>query len=190
MKNAFFTLLCFLFSSCKQVAESNTLKKDSVSVLSVDEPEGDANVGPSLAEVRAEWISGYNKAFVFDTSFNYLDSLYSFSFRHYCLFDSAIVVPALYDLEIDKPFLTHHFNSSLVLKKGPDTIAAFSIAAEDFRSFADSTLSAFGVLSYPDILVKNDTIRIGYSLSIPVTDVGKHVTLYLRLDGKRQLTDD
>ena len=190
MRNTFSALACLLFSSCQQVAESDTLKKDSVSVLSVDEPEGDANVGPSLAEVRAEWIARYNKTFVFDTSFNHLDSLYSFSFRHYCLFDSAIVVPALYDLETDKPFLTHHFNSSLVLKKGPDTIAAFSIAAEDFRSFADSTLSAFGVLSYPDILVQNDTIRIGYSLSIPVTDVGKHVTLYLRLDGKRQLTDD
>jgi hypothetical protein len=190
MKNAVFTLLCFLFSSCQQVDETNTVKKDSIPDVSVDEPEGDANVGPSLAEVRAEWISGYNKAFVFDTSFNYLDSLYSFSFRHYCLFDSAIVVPALYDLETDKPFLTHHFNSALVLRKGRDTIAAFSVGAEDFRAFADSTLSAFGVLSYPDILVQNDTIRIGYSLSIPATDVGKHVTLYLSLDGKKIFTDD
>ena len=190
MRNAFFTLLCLFFSSCQQVAESNTLKNDSVSVLSSDEPEGDANVGPSLAEVRAEWIAGYNKTFVFDTSFIYLDSPYSFSFRHYCLFDSAIVVPALYDLENDKPFLTHHFNSSLILRKGRDTIAAFIVGAEDFRAFADSTLSAFGVLSYPDILVQNDTIRIGYSLSIPVTDVGKHVTLYLSLEGKKIFADD
>ncbi|MFN9491519.1 MAG: hypothetical protein ACK57D_00560 [Sphingobacteriales bacterium] len=190
MRNTFIALACFLFSSCQQVAESNTIKKDSVLVESVDEPEGDANVGPSLAEVRAEWIARYNRTFVFDTSFNYLDSPYSFSFRHYCLFDSAIEVPALYDLETDKPFLTHHFNSSLLLRKGRDPCAAFSVGAEDFRSFADSTLSAFGVLSYPDILVKNDTIRIGYSLSIPVTDVGKHVTLYLRLDGKKMVTDE
>ena len=190
MRNTFSALACLLFSSCQQVDETNTVKKDSIPDVSVDEPEGDANVGPSLAEVRAEWISGYNKAFVFDTSFNYLDSLYSFSFRHYCLFDSAIVVPALYDLETDKPFLTHHFNSALVLRKGRDTIAAFSVGAEDFRAFADSTLSAFGVLSYPDILVQNDTIRIGYSLSIPATDVGKHVTLCLSLDGKKIFTDD
>jgi hypothetical protein len=190
MRDIFIVLACLLFSSCQQVEKSNALKKDSVSVLSADEPEGDANVGPSLAEVRAEWIAGYNKTFVFDTSFNYLDSPYSFSFRHYSLFDSAIEVPALYDLETDKPFLTHHFNSSILLRRGRDTIAAFSVGAQDFRKFADSSLSAFGVLSYPDIHVQNDTIRIGYSLSIPVSDVGKHVTLYLRLDGKRQLTND
>jgi hypothetical protein len=190
MRNTFIVFACLIFSSCQQVAESSTLKKDSVSVVSLDEPEGDANVGPSLAEVRAEWIAGYNKTFVFDTSFNYLDSPYSFSCRHYCLFDSAIVVPALYDLETDRPFLTHHFNSDLVLRKGRDTIAAFSVGAEDFRSFADSTLSAFGVLSYPDILVQNDTIRIGYSLSIPVSDVGIHVTLYLLPDGRKVFTND
>lgn len=190
MRNTFIVLACLLFSSCQQVAESHTIKKDSIPVVSEDEPEGDADVGPSLAEVRADWIAGYNKTFVFDTSFNYLDSSYSFSFRHYCLFDSAIVVPALYDLETDKPFLTHHFNSDLVLRKGRDTIATFSVGGEDFLSFTDSSLSAFGVLSYPDIHVQNDTIRIGYSLSIPVSDVGKHVTLYLRLDGKRKLTDD
>ncbi|MFN5475869.1 MAG: hypothetical protein ACK484_04705, partial [Sphingobacteriales bacterium] len=78
----------------------------------------------------------------------------------------------------------------LILRKGRDTIAAFIVGAEDFRSFADSTLSAFGVLSYPDILVQNDTIKLGYSLSIPVSDVGKHVTLYLSLDGKKIFTDD
>ncbi|MGB4772826.1 MAG: hypothetical protein WBP58_15280 [Chitinophagaceae bacterium] len=190
MRNTFIVLACLLFSSCQQVAESNALKKDSIPVVSLDEPEGDADVGPSLAEVRAERIAGYNKTFVFDTSFNYLDSPYSFSFRHYCLFDSAIVVPALYDLETDRPFLTHHFNSDLVLRKGRDTIAAFSIGAEDFRNFTDSSLSAFGVLSYPNILVQNDTMRIGYSLSIPATDLGKHVTLYLSLDGKKIFTDD
>lgn len=190
MRNTFFALACLFFSSCHQVDDRNIVKKDTVSVLSADEPEGDANVGPSLAEVRAEWIAGYNKPFVFDTSFNHLDSRYSFTLRHYCLFDSAIVVPALYDFETDKPFLTHHFNSELVLRMGRDTIAAFSVGAEDFRAFADSSLSAFGVLSYPGILLQNDTLRIGYSLSIPATDVGKHVTLYLSLDGRRVFTDD
>ena len=106
------------------------------------------------------------------------------------IFDSAIEVPALYDLETDKPFLTHHFNSELLLRKGRDTIAAFSVGAEDFRTFADSSLSAFGVLSYPDILVQNHIIRIRYSLSVPTTDVGKHVTLYLSLDGRKVFTDD
>ena len=190
MRNTFFALTCLFISSCQQVAERNIVKKDTVAVVSADEPEGDANVGPSLAEVRAEWIAGYNKPLVFDTSFNHLDSRYSFTLRHFCLFDSAIVVPALYDLETDKPFLTHHFNSALLLRKGRDTIAAFGVGAEDFRTFADSSLSAFGVLSYPSILVQNDTIRIGYSLSIPATDVGKHVTLCLLLDGRKVFTEE
>lgn len=190
IRDAIFVLICLFLSSCHQVDERSIVKKDSVSVISADEPKGDSQIVPNLASVRAEWIAGYSKPFAFDSSFVQQGNEYSFLLRHYCMFDSGVQVPALYDVETHKTFVTHHFNSAVELRKGQDTIVSFTIGAEDFHAFTDPSLTAYGVLMTPDISIQGDTIRIGYSLSIPVTDVGKHVTLYLRTDGKRWVTDD
>ena len=71
-----------------------------------------------------------------------------------------------------KDFVTHNFVSDLIVITNKDTILKKHITKATFKSLLDTTLNKYATLLYPTLDIKNDSIRIHYSISIPVTDLG------------------
>ena len=91
--------------------------------------------------------------------------------------DSGLIIPAKYSFDTHKDFVTHNFKSELILLLDKDTLFKKQITKGTFDKLLYSDLRDYATLLYPDFYIKNDSIEIHYSISIPVTDVGIGVTI-------------
>jgi hypothetical protein len=121
---------------------------------------------------RQEYLSEYSRNFVIDTAFTVRETTYRIHFTHYCTWDSSLVVPAKYNFDTKVDFRTHNFQSDLIVLEGNDTAFKKTITKEDFNPLLYTALKKYATLSHPVLNIKNDSIQLFYSISIPVTDVG------------------
>ena len=91
--------------------------------------------------------------------------------------DSGIVVPASYNFDTHKYFITHNFISNLTLLADEDTLFHKTISKALFDTSLDKNLRQYATLLYPEFFMTNDKIILHYSISIPVTDVGIGATI-------------
>ena len=132
-----------------------------------ENPDGDVN------EIYAEYVSNYKKPCLIDSSFVIDGNKYVIDLSHYCLMDSAVVVPKkyVYMYKLDS-FLTHNFVTKLSIKKDNKTIVERTISKKDFEKFLYPQLKQYGVLFCPALKISNGFFTLDYSISIPLTDVG------------------
>ena len=126
-------------------------------------------------DYRREFTSLYLDTLRVDTTFEREGQLYKGVFKHFCTQDNSLVIPAKYNWDIKKDFVTHNFLSNIYLLRGADTIFSKSISKADFLNLLDPALKDYGTLLYPHLVINEDSLKISYSISIPVTDVGKRV---------------
>ena len=72
-----------------------------------------------------------------------------------------------------------------VLKSG-DTAFKKTITKKDFNSLLYTALKSYATLTDPTLKIKNDSIRLFFSVSIPVTDVG--IGVAIQFDKKGNFT--
>ena len=94
--------------------------------------------------------------------------------------DSSILVPAKYNFDTNKDFVTHNFISDLTMLSDKDTIFKKQITKSTFDNLIDNTLKKYATLLFPNFSIGNDSIKIEYTITIPATDVGKSV--YIKFD--------
>ena len=138
---------------------------------------GDKQVEEAENEIdfRKEFISLYRQPVLIDTFFITGDKKYKVLFHHFCTMDNGLVVPARYNFDINKDFVTHNFVSDLSVISGKDTVFNKRIDKSMFNDLLDTMetpLKKHATLLYPNLSMKNDSIIIHFSISIPVTDVG------------------
>jgi hypothetical protein len=147
---------------------TRAVTKQQVKAAADDDPE------PSLAEIMHETISSYDHTVIIDTVFKVEGATYRFHLKHYCLRDSAVHLPKRYvnDFKLDS-FVTHSFATDLTLDKNGKEILRQTILKKDFEKLLDPSLKAYATLREPNFKLWGDSIILGYSISIPLTDVGQ-----------------
>jgi len=148
-----------LVDTTKSVAKADTIQQDDYEEV----------------DFRKEFISLYQKPILIDTSFVDQAKTYEVIFHHFSIMDNGLVVPAKYNFDTNKDFVTHNFASDLTVLADKDTIFKNHITKSTFNNLLDTLgtpLKKYATLLYPTLSIKNDSIQIHYSISIPVTDVG------------------
>jgi hypothetical protein len=126
-------------------------------------------------DFRQEFISLYQTPILIDTSFVGNDKKYEVIFHHFCTMDNRLIVPAMYNFDTNKDFVTHNFASDLTVIVNKDTAFKKHITKATFKSLLDkldTPLIKYATLLYPILEISSDSIQIHYSISIPVTDIG------------------
>ncbi|HVY73495.1 MAG TPA: hypothetical protein VG890_01620 [Puia sp.] len=137
----------------------------------------------SQADARKELILSYEKPIFIDTFFIDKGKKVEIVFNYLCTKDSSIKVPAKYDFDTNKDFITHDFISELTVISGGDTAFKKRITRSTFDDLLDESLRKYATLYYPSFHVEGDSIKITYSISIPVTDVGVGAFIKFAKDG-------
>lgn len=154
-------------------------------------PEDDPE--PSPEEIYSDLMKRYNEIIKIDTTFilNGHDTVTA-KFTHYCTFDGNINLPDQYLVDFHlKKFQTHDFESKLELKLNSKTIFDRKITKKDFMMLADEYIRKYGTLFFPSLKISQTgkSIAVDYSFVIPLTDVGKGVSMEIDTLGKTCVTD-
>ena len=182
-----FIFLSVLFQSCKSqpsnsaVGTSNyidSIQNDYQHLADIEALEQEQE------NYRKQFINEYAKSLTKDTSFSTVNNTYTVFLRHYCTWDSALVVLARYNFDTNAEFTTHNFQSELTVLEGLDTSFRMTITKKDFTSLLYPELTNYATLYFPTLKLKNDSIELFYSISIPVTDVGIGATIQFDTKGK------
>lgn len=166
-------IIVFYLYSCSNKPQIKTVDSNIVN-SDTSEPEID---------FRKEFIAYSGIPTKFDTSFIKDQINYRVHFRHYCMFDSALMIPSRYNIDTNLDFVTHNFRSEFVLLSNQDTVLNKLIEKVMFSSLLDSSVRKYGTLLFPYISIERDSIEINYSITIPVTDVGIPVKVKFDLKG-------
>lgn len=137
---------------------------------------------------REEYMSQYHQPLILDTTVQLGQQMYRVQFSHKCSWDSALIIPASYNPDIQKEFRTHQFSSSLTLIQEKDTIFHQKISKEFFNPILDTVLRKYATLLYPDLTIRDNAIRIHYSISIPATDIGIGADILIDTTGKYSIS--
>ena len=184
-------LTFLLFVACRQNNEkkktSDLITRDSIEI------QQDEEIEPDTKELRKEYISEYNNVESLDTTIIENDGkIIHIHTKYYCLFDNAITVPGHYVWEdTTKTFKTHNFAQDIKISIDKDTIFKKTITKKYFESKLTPELKSYAVLMFPNFSFNKEKgiFDFGYSLTIPITDVGSGMRLIIDRKGKMTITD-
>jgi hypothetical protein len=175
------TALIMLSCSSGQV-KTKAVQTDTLKATTVIVNNDTAEVEEDQSDWRQELINEYSREILIDTTITATGKTYKVLLRHYCTWDSGIIVPAKYNFDTNKDFRTHNFQSELTLIENGDTAFKKIITKADFNPLLYTELKSYATLYHPVFEIQNDSIRVFYSISIPVTDVG--IGAAIKLDSK------
>src|ERR1044072_4247920 len=161
-----------IFLSCASGSQKTNNPADSTKPIAEIDPRRAPGGEENQVDFRQEFISLYQRPVHVDTSFLIDRKKYRVVFRHFSSMDNGLLVPAKYNFDTHKDFITHNFASDLTVLSNNDTAFKKHITKSTFENVLDNSLKNYGTLLYPDFHIKGDSIRISYSISIPVTDIG------------------
>lgn len=187
--NQIFIIIVFSIS-CGQIAEQKTSLNIPTDSLEISEDSEEQYQEPDTKQLRKEYISNYNNIETIDTSFKDSDgNKIHIQTKYYCLFDNAIVVPKQYVWEdTTKTFTTHNYAQEIKIVIENDTIFNKTITKAYFSDKLFPQLKKYAVLMFPNFSYDKEKMvfDFGYSLSIPITDVG--ASWRLLIDKKGNVT--
>lgn len=164
-----------------------TLKKDTLLDLD-DSNESDSN---ELKDILNEFKETYNETVVVDTIMERNGDNVEIYFKHYCILDSAVVIPSKYvSIYGINKFITHNFVSELRVSANNKKLLDTTITTKTFKDYLDSNLQKYGVLLYPNLKYSSAGITIDYSVSIPLTDIGANFSLKIDLFGNLKISSN
>ena len=164
----------------KDTADTVGKPKDTLTTTSNDDSDD-----LELTAIVNDLKSGYNKTLKVDTTFTRgLDS-FRLLFNYKCLFDNGLLIPKKYvDIYGFESFTTHSFAANLILFKNSTKIVDDKITKSTFADQIDESLKKYATLSYPYITIEDSIIKVHFSVSIPLTDVGVATAYIARLNGQ------
>ena len=200
MIKGYFYIICLIYFYLVSCSEVNTKrnKVDTISTVSsvlvkkntvnLNNTENlDTSSDSELIDILNQYKAEYNRNYNVDTSFKVGSDLFHVIFKYKCTFDSGLNIPqkviSIYGL---KKFITHNFISSVLVFKNEEPFIKQEINKNTFSELCDSSLKTYGSLLYPYIVINNlpNILEIHFSISIPLTDVGKAVIITFDNKGK------
>ena len=187
-----FVLILFI-TSCEQRAVKNPSNNISIDSLKNKQVEEEEYEEPDTKELRKEYISNYAKIEIMDTSFiDLVGKEIQVQTKYYCLFDSIIFITKEYVWDdTTKPFITHNYSHDIKIVINKKIIFNKTITKADFDENLYPELKKYAVLMLPNFSYDQKTTQFnfGYSLSIPITDVGVGRRLIIDEKGQISKTD-
>jgi len=174
--NLTFIIIVFL-TSCGQRVEKNTSSNTFIDSSTTKLDPEEENEEPDTKQLRKEYISNYSIIEMIDTSFTDTEGKQiHVQTKYYCLFDNAIIIPKQYVWEdTTKTFTTHNYSQDIKIVIDKDTIFNKTIRKADFADKLYPELKKYAVLMFPNFSYdkEKNLFDFGYSLTIPITDVGE-----------------
>lgn len=166
-----------IFSCTRQI------KNIPGSKIYITDTSGDSS-DESLSGILTDYLNTYNEELKIDTTYiAYWDTM-TIHFRFYCDFDSAINLPEKYiQMYGLKEFITHNFQSEIHYKVNHKIVLDTIVKKSMFEKYIDSSLVHYGIVTAPILSKEKNGIRIEYSISIPLTDVGREAELNIDTNG-------
>lgn len=167
--------------------ERNNIEKTQPERKHVEVDDSIDSYDPSFEEVKEQFEQYYEKTEVLVDSIKIKGQLYKLKLNHYCLFDT-LIVPAEYNWsENPQDYLVHNFASEILLTRDGDIVLDTIMKKDFFRDILNEGLLEYTVLIpslyYMGFDKGEKTFKINYSISIPATDIGTGVILYVGVDG-------
>ncbi len=154
-------------------------------MAAADRPDDEQD--PSFKEVLADLLASYNKTENIDKLVVDGGDSLKIHLKYYCLRDSSVIVPKHYVWGGDttKDFVTHSFVEKVVVVKNKDTVLNKIFTRADFNNVIQDQLKKHAIIFSPYYLGYDKArgeFGLGFSISIPLTDLG--VPAYLAIDKK------
>ena len=186
-------LLIVVFTICRcnnEAANNDVVDTSHLGAGTIDQKDSinvPADADMEMKDIIDDYVKGYHTTLLFDSTYISNGDTIKVDFKHYCVFDSAIIIPHKY-VSIYGPerFVTHNFESALRIKNGDRIVVDTIIQKAQFDSYLDEYLRDYGILSYPEIKVKDKVLNINYSVSIPLTEVGVRMEMKINSQGAIQ----
>lgn len=145
----------------------------------------DDNDDLELTTIVNDLKSEYSKTLNVDTTFARGLDTFRLLFNYKCLFDSSLLIPKKYvDIYGFESFKTHNFEANLILFKNRIKILDDKITKSKFANQIDESLKRYATLFYPYIKIEDSIIKVHFSVSIPLTDVGVATAYIAKFDGQ------
>ncbi|RFS20474.1 hypothetical protein DVR12_18060 [Chitinophaga silvatica] len=175
-------------SSTKVATKNSTGNKDSIQTMVMNSVNTVLEEDAELMDFYKSCIKRYNDTVRIDTLVMIGNKNIEISFRHYCLHDSTLRIPAKYTQIYGlKNFITHNFESTLKVASNNKVILDTIIQKIVFTDSLPTYLREYGALMFPVFTIQNyERIVINYSISIPLTDVGEAVTFMTAIEKQEQ----
>jgi len=155
----------------------DTLKKDIV-VAGAQEEDFESQ---ELEDIYNEYTR-YDDTLSVDTSYSFKGKQIRVKFRHYCLYDSALAIPDVYTKIYGiKDFVSNTYQSKLEVSVDDNRMIDTIIKRDIFNVEDLPALKNYGVLRSGRVNFNEDSFEVRYSLSIPLTDIGKAVVFKMHL---------
>jgi hypothetical protein len=190
--NLLLLIFCAVLYSCnnnrngdatdQQLSDSAKIQ-DSVVKENVSQKPAEDEDSEELGNILSDYVQQYSKPYVFDSSYVFGEDTVKVLVKHFCLMDSAIIIPKKYVgmYKLDS-LITHNFVTLLKVEKNGKEVVNRKIQKNDFEQYLDPYLKSYATLLYPHIKKLEDSIALDYSISIPLTDVGIGVRAIIKLD--------
>ena len=198
MKFKIFISIFFIIVACETSSRKSTAIKENLNTEKTKTLEKSKVIqyesNPDFEKMRAKYVSLYDSVIhlYFTKQINENDTIYS-SLKYYCLKDSAIEVPSKFVYENDSNFITHNFETEILLVKNSDTIYHKKIDKIFFNKLLSDELKKYANIMDPTEYsmkfdLKNNNMVYNFSITIPITDIGAGVKLFVNLDGQDSIS--
>lgn len=185
-------IFCLMLYSCNNGGSGDAADQQLIDSAEIQDSIVKENVSKNpaadedseeLGSILSDYIQQYSKPYVFDSSYVFGEDTIKVLVKHFCLMDSAIIIPKKYVgmYKLDS-LITHNFVTLLKVEKNGKEVVNRKIQKKDFEQYLDPYLKSYATLLYPDIKKLEGSIALDYSISIPLTDVGIGVRAIIKLD--------
>jgi hypothetical protein len=195
--------LIFAGCTCSSKSNQNTTQDSTIATAgkkpAVIQPVDTSNDGdePTFAEVLADLRASYNKIEKINKQAIDGKDTIQLHETYYCLHDSSLRVPGAYmrawGKDSTKDFVANNFVSKLVIIKNRDTVFNKIITKSYFADILDDQLKKYAIIFDAGCMGYNQSkggFMFGYSISIPLTDLGTAVHLIIDKNGKPNVIDN
>jgi len=191
--------------ACNPKVTKSEKKQDTLSAyyskkLKIVQPlntGGNDMVYVTFDEVLSELRASYHKIETIDKQVIDGKDTLQLHETYYCLHDSSLRVPARYmgpwGSAITKNFVANTFATKIIVIRNKDTVLNKVFKKEEFNKVLWNRLKQYAIIFTADYLGYDKTkgeFGIGYSITIPLTDVGLGAGIAVSKTGKYRILDE
>jgi len=194
-------LFCLILSGCTWNDRRAVIKPSGSITDSIDKAytvtgkDGDTETGRSAAKILKDCLANYKVVTAVDTVMATDSGTLQIHLKHYCAYDSGIILPQKYAGVVGlNSFAVNNFITDVLLSRNFKPVYAGRITRDDFLHLADEPLKSYGVLMGMGRKLQLSRSRLGfvvnYNFGIPLTDIGRPVSIAIEPNGTRQVFTD
>jgi hypothetical protein len=184
MKYFFLGIILLSFACNKKVQKVQSNNSDTIP-FGVTTQEDNETI--SFDEIYKDFTKGYYQEKKIDTILLVNNEKYELKFYYHCLLDSSLIIPRnFYEGELKNDFITHNYAIEIQILKANEPIYKNELTKKAFEECITGDIKKYGALLYPYFLKydnKTQSFIFGFSVSIPLTDIGRGVFLTIDLSG-------